>query len=106
IRIPVKRLSNPIPPRYSQHVGRRGGAGMANCPICKREVEAIDPGIFDGEAYHCRTHGEFAVANTVFAVSDYLNANESWWEVALKKATLREAGNRPKILTYDFMHNS
>ena len=72
------------------------------CPICKSPVQARRTG--DATGYHCATHGDFRVADTVAAEAkakaDY---NREQWEVALEKAKERTEGDEwPLIITDDF----
>ena len=76
------------------------------CPICKSSALATRTG--DATGYHCATHGDFKVADTVAAEAkakakakaDY---TQEQWEVALEKAKERTEGNEwPLIITDDF----
>ncbi|MGA8698963.1 MAG: hypothetical protein WB689_35055 [Xanthobacteraceae bacterium] len=77
------------------------------CPICKSSAQATRTG--DATGYHCATHGDFKVADTVLAeakakAKDYTREQ---WEAALEKAELRaeqrtEPDEWPLIITDDF----
>jgi hypothetical protein len=78
------------------------------CPICKSPAQARRTG--DATGYHCATHGDFKVADTVAAEAkakakaDYTREQ---WEVALEKAKERteqrtEPDEWPLIITDDF----
>jgi uncharacterized Zn finger protein (UPF0148 family) len=73
------------------------------CPICKSPAHARRTG--DATGYHCPTHGDFKVADTVAAeakakAKDYTREQ---WEDALEKAEERTEGDEwPLIITDDF----
>ena len=56
------------------------------CPICKSSVQEL-PHTGDATAYHCATHGEFKVADAVFAEANNNPRTEAltvslffgWW---------------------------
>jgi hypothetical protein len=73
---------------------------MATCPICKSEAQEIYPGSFDGKTFRCPNHNEFDVSDSVLKTR--MNATSEEWEAALKKATDRASGKRPKIFDPDF----
>ena len=70
------------------------------CPICKSSAqELLHTG--DAAALHCPTHGDFKVADTVFA-KDYTREQ---WEAALDKAEQRaepDENELPLIIVDDF----
>ena len=70
------------------------------CPICKSSAQEL-PRTGDATGYHCPTHGDFKVANTVPAeTKDYTREQ---WEDALEKAEVRaEPDAWPLIITDDF----
>ena len=73
----------PCPP---PHVASRQNETFMTvvCPICKSPVqELLHTG--DAAAFHCPTHGDFKVADSVLA-EDY---NREEWEAALDKARQR-----------------
>ena len=43
---------------------------MTTCPVCKAKAEEIELGTIDGKIFRCPKHGDFAVANSVFCVSE------------------------------------
>ena len=70
------------------------------CPICKSPAqEHLHTG--DAAAFHCPTHGDFKVADTVFA-EDH---TRDQWEAALDKARQRvepDDDEGPLIIVDDF----
>ena len=70
------------------------------CPICKSSAqEHLHTG--DAAAFHCQTHGDFKVADSVLA-EDY---NRDQWEAALDKARQRAEPDEdewPLIIVDDF----
>jgi hypothetical protein len=73
------------------------------CPICKSPAVQDLNRTGDAIGYACATHGNFKVADTVFAegrAKDYTNAQ---WEAALQKAKQRtKPGEWPIIKSSDF----
>ena len=72
------------------------------CPICKSSAqELLHTG--DAAAFHCPTHGDFKVADTVLAkAKDYTREQ---WEAALDKAEQRAEPHEdgwPLIIVDDF----
>jgi len=70
------------------------------CPICRAPAkELLHTG--DAAAFHCPMHGDFKVADTVFAeAKDY---TRDQWEAALDKAEERaEPDEWPLIIVDDF----
>ena len=68
------------------------------CPICKSSAQEL-PRTGDATAFHCPTHGDFKVADSVLA-EDY---NREEWEAALNKAEERaEPDEWPLIIVDDF----
>ena len=58
------------------------------CPICKSSAqELLHTG--DAAAFHCPTHGDFKVADTVFAEANAKGYTREQWEAALDKAEER-----------------
>jgi hypothetical protein len=74
------------------------------CPICKSSAqEHLHTG--DAAAFHCPTHGDFKVADTVFAEANAKNYTRDQWEAALKKAEQRAEPDEdewPLIIVDDF----
>ena len=72
------------------------------CPICKSPAaqELDRTGYATG--FHCPTHGDFKVADTVFAEAKAKDYTREQWEAALDKATEREPEGWPLIITDDF----
>ena len=76
----------------------RGVAITTVCPICKSSAQEL-PRTGDATAFHCPTHGDFKVADSVLA-EDY---NREEWEAALDKAEERaEPDEWPLIIVDDF----
>jgi len=76
------------------------------CPICKSSAQELPTGY--ATAFHCPTHGDFKVADTVLAkakakAKDYTREQ---WETALDKAEQRAEPDEPEawplIITDDF----
>ena len=70
------------------------------CPICKSSVQEL-PRTGDATGFHCPTHGDFKVADSVFA-EDYTREQ---WEAALDKAEQRvepDEDELPLIIVDDF----
>ena len=62
------------------------------CPICKSSAQEF-PHTGDAAAFHCPTHGDFKVADNVFAeAKDYTRER---WEAALDKAEQRAEPDEP-----------
>jgi hypothetical protein len=80
------------------------------CPICKSSAQEL-PRNGDATGYHCPTHGDFKVADTVFVEAKAKDYTREQWEVALEKAEERaeqrteertEDDEWPLIITDDF----
>jgi hypothetical protein len=76
------------------------------CPICQSSAQEL-PRTGDATGYHCPTHGDFKVADTVFAEAEAKDYTGEQWEVALEKAEQRaeqraEPDEWPLIITDDF----
>jgi hypothetical protein len=80
------------------------------CPICKSSAGEL-PCAGDATGYHCAVHGDFEVADTVFAEAKAKGYTREQWEVALEKAEERaeqrteertEDDEWPLIITDDF----
>ena len=70
------------------------------CPICKSSAQEV-PHTGDATGFHCPTHGDFKVADSVLA-EDY---NRDQWEAALDKARQRaepDEDELPLIIVDDF----
>ena len=75
------------------------------CPICKSPVVQELDRTGDAIGYHCPTHGNFKVADTVFAEEGAEDYTREEWEAALEKAKERtepEEEGWPFIITDDF----
>ena len=76
----------------------------AVCPICNCSAQEL-PRTGDATGFHCPTHGDFKVADTVLAkAKDY---TKEQWEAALDKAAQRVEPNAepqewPLIIVDDF----
>jgi hypothetical protein len=76
------------------------------CPICKSSAQEL-PRTGDATSYYCATHGDFMVADTVFAEAKAKDYTREQWEAALEKAEQRveqraEPSEWPFIMTDDF----
>ena len=72
------------------------------CPICKSSAQEL-PSTEDVTACHCPTHGDFKVADTVFAEAREKDYSREQWEAALDKAEQRtEPDEWPLIVIDDF----
>ena len=74
------------------------------CPICYPSAQEL-PRTGDATDFHCPTHGDFKVANTVFAEEGAQDYTREEWEAALDKAKQRtepEQEEWPLIMTDDF----
>jgi hypothetical protein len=93
-----------VVPRYFRRRWSRPIPRPLLCPICKSAVQELDR-TGDATEYACPKHGNFKVADSVFAeakvkVKDY---TEQQWEAALDKAKERtEPDSWPLVITDDF----
>jgi hypothetical protein len=72
------------------------------CPICKSPAQEL-PRTGDATSFHCPTHGDFKVADTVFAETKAKDYNREQWEAALDKAEQRaKPDDWPLIIVDDF----
>ena len=72
------------------------------CPICKSAVQELNR-TGDAIGYACATHGNFKVADTVFAEGRAKDYTREQWEAALQKAKQRtKAEEWPVIKSSDF----
>ena len=74
------------------------------CPICKSSAQEF-PRTGDATDFHCPTHGDFKVAETVFAEAKAKakDCTRDQWEAALDKAEQRaEPDEWPLIIADDF----
>ena len=76
------------------------------CPTCKSSAQEL-PRTGDATSYYCATHGDFMVADTVFAEAKAKDYTREQWEDALEKAEQRveqrtEPDEWPLIITDDF----
>ena len=72
------------------------------CPICKSSAQEL-PRTGDATGFHCPTHGDFSVADNVFANAKEYTRDQ--WEAALDKAEQRaepDGDERPLIIVDDF----
>jgi hypothetical protein len=73
------------------------------CPICKSPATQELDRTGDATGFHCPTHGNFKVADTVFAEAKVKDCTPEQWEAALDKAEQRaEPDAWPLIITDDF----
>jgi hypothetical protein len=74
------------------------------CPICKSSAQEL-PRTGNATVFHCPTHGDFKVADTVFAEAKAKGYTRDQWEAALDKAEQRAEPDEdawPLIITDDF----
>jgi predicted RNA-binding Zn-ribbon protein involved in translation (DUF1610 family) len=72
------------------------------CPICKSSAQELAR-TDDAAGFGCPTHGNFKVADTVFAEDGAEDYSRKEWEAALDKAKQRaEPDEWPLIITDDF----
>jgi len=74
------------------------------CPICKSSAQEL-PRTGDATSFHCPTHGDFKVADTVFEEAKTKDYTREQWEAALDKAEQRAEPDEdqwPLILVDDF----
>jgi hypothetical protein len=72
------------------------------CPICKTSAQEFSR-TRDATGFHCPTHGDFKVADTVLANAK--NYTREQWEAALDKAEQRAEPHEdgwPLIIVDDF----
>ena len=74
------------------------------CPICKSPAAQELDRTGDAIGYTCPTHGNFKVADTVFAEAKVKDYTPKQWEAALDKAKQRAEPDEgwPLIITDDF----
>ncbi len=74
------------------------------CSICNSSAQEL-PRTGDATGFHCPMHGDFKVADTVFAEEGAEDYTREEWEAALDKAKQRtepEEEEWPLIITDDF----
>ena len=72
------------------------------CPICNSSAQEL-PRTGDATAFQCPMHGDFKVADTVFAEAKAKDYTRDQWEAALDKAEERaEPEGWPLVITDDF----
>jgi len=74
------------------------------CPICKSSAQEF-PHTGEAAAFHCPTHGDFKVADTVFAEANARDYTRDQWEAALDEAKQRaepDENEWPLIIVDDF----
>ena len=73
------------------------------CPICKSPAQQELDRTGDAISFRCPTHGDFKVADNVFAEAKAKDYTPEQWEAALDKAEERaEPDSWPLIITDDF----
>ena len=77
-----------------------------DCPICNPSAQEL-PRTSEVTDFHCPTHGDFKVANTVFEEEGAKDYTREEWEAALDKAKQRTEPEEneeegPLIITDDF----
>ena len=63
------------------------------CPICNSSAQEL-PRTGDATGFHCPMHGDFKVADTVFAEEGAEDYTREEWEAALDKAKRRNGAGR------------
>jgi hypothetical protein len=80
-----------------------GVAMTTVCPICKSPAQQELDRTGDAISFHCPTHGDFEVADDVFAEAKAKDYTPEQWEAALDKAEGRtEPEAWPLIVVDDF----
>jgi hypothetical protein len=91
-----------VVPRYFRRRWSRPLPRPLLCPICKSAVQELDR-TGDATGYACPMHGNFKVAETVFAEAKAKDYTREQWEAALDKAKERtESDSWPLVITDDF----
>jgi hypothetical protein len=92
-----------VVPRYFRRRWSRPLPRPLLCPICKSPLVQQLNRTGDAIGYACPTHGNFKVADTVFAEAKAKDYTREQWEAALDKAKERaEPEGWPLIITDDF----
>jgi hypothetical protein len=63
------------------------------CPICKSSAQEL-PRAGDATGFHCPTHGDFKVADTVFAEAKAKDYSRKQWEDVLKRQSNEQSLTR------------
>ena len=72
------------------------------CPICNSSAQELSC-TRDATGFHCPTHGDFKVADAVFAEANAKDYTRDQWEAALDRAEERaEPDEGPLIIVDDF----
>ena len=90
-----------VVPRYFRRRRSRPLPRPLLCPICKSAVQELDR-TGDATGYACPKHGNFKVADSVFAEAKAKDHTREQWEAALDKAKEREPEGWPLTITDDF----
>jgi hypothetical protein len=91
-----------VVPRYFRRRWSRPLPRPLLCPICKSAMQQLDR-TGDATGYACPTHGNFKVADSVFAKAKAKDYTREQWEAALDKAEERaEPEGWPLVITDDF----
>jgi hypothetical protein len=82
---------------------KAAGVAMTTvCPICKSSAQEL-PRVGEAIGFHCPKHGDFKVADGVFAEAKTKDYTSEQWEAALDNAEQRaEPDAWPLIMTDDF----
>ena len=92
-----------VVPRYFRRRWSRPLPRPLLCPICKSAVVQELDRTGDATGFHCATHGDFKVADTVFAEAKAKHYSREQWEAALEKAEERtDPDSSPLIITDNF----
>jgi hypothetical protein len=91
-----------VVPRYFRRRWSRPLPRPVLCPICKSPPQELAR-TGDATGYACPTHGNFKVADSVFAEAKAKDYTREQWEAALDEAKQRtEPDSWPLIITDDF----
>ena len=100
----LQRLRNDGPRVHAEEVYSEQAHSIGGVPSQRFAREPLDVA---ATGYHCPTHGDFKVADTVFAEAKAKGYTREQWEAALEKAEQRtepdaEPDEWPLIITDDF----
>ena len=70
------------------------------CPICKSSAQEL-PRTGDATGFHCPMHGDFKVADTVFAEEGAEDYTREEWEAALDKSKAENGAGRGGMASFN-----
>jgi hypothetical protein len=83
------------------HHGDEGTKQM-NCPVCGNSAESL-PRTFDGDAFRCKTCGDYGISGTVLVLEKWKNLGLMGRLQALANAKVRtKPGTMPIVTDYSF----